>query len=131
MFFRRTSRWRMRCGTRSGAGWSSRKFPFRTSLAEPLEIQKLHRDYPAGESETLSAKSVITIVPAKACGTFGASTSFGLVAEAEAWARARGAVEMGSDARTDNAASRAAHAALGYSECRELVHFIKRIDATS
>ncbi len=50
-----------------------------------------------------------------------------LLAACEAWARARGCTEMGSDTEIDNAASQAAHAALGYEEVDRIVCFRKRL----
>jgi aminoglycoside 6'-N-acetyltransferase I len=48
-----------------------------------------------------------------------------LVAEAEAWALARGCRDMASDAYADNSAGRAAHQRLGYQEVSLLAHFRK------
>jgi len=48
-----------------------------------------------------------------------------LVAEAEAWALARGCRDMASDVYADNPASRAAHQRLGYQEVSLLAHFRK------
>jgi len=50
-----------------------------------------------------------------------------LIAAAEAWARARGLVEMASDAELVNEPSHAAHRALGYREVERLVCFRKRL----
>lgn len=44
-----------------------------------------------------------------------------LVRAGEAWARARGCTEMGSDVVLDNAISQAAHHALGYDEVERVV----------
>jgi aminoglycoside 6'-N-acetyltransferase I len=48
-----------------------------------------------------------------------------LVAAAEEWARARGCREFASDALLDNAASAAAHAALGFEEVEQIRCFRK------
>lgn len=48
-----------------------------------------------------------------------------LVAEAEAWAVARGCREMASDVHAENQASRAVHQSLGYQEVSVLAHFRK------
>jgi aminoglycoside 6'-N-acetyltransferase I len=50
-----------------------------------------------------------------------------LVEAGEAWARAQGCVEMGSDALIDNLQSQNAHRALGFTEVDRCVHFRKRI----
>ena len=50
-----------------------------------------------------------------------------LVRAAEAWARAQGCTEMGSDTWLDNTLSHQAHAALGYEEVERLVHFRKAL----
>lgn len=50
-----------------------------------------------------------------------------LIAAAEAWARARGMVELASDAELENTASIAAHAALGFRETFRTVQFLKRV----
>jgi aminoglycoside 6'-N-acetyltransferase I len=50
-----------------------------------------------------------------------------LVAAGEAWARALGCSEMGSDAHVDNLDSHRAHAALGYRETERLVIFARRL----
>jgi putative acetyltransferase len=52
-----------------------------------------------------------------------------LVAAAETWAAAQGCEEMASDAHLGNAASHAAHRALGFNETSRLVHFHKRLAA--
>jgi GNAT superfamily N-acetyltransferase len=54
-----------------------------------------------------------------------------LVAAAEAWAVEKGCSEMASDATIDNAASRAAHAALGYDAVGEVVQFAKSLEVRS
>jgi len=51
-----------------------------------------------------------------------------LVAAAEEWARAQGCTEFGSDTQIDNAASAAAHAALGFIETAQLRTFRKPLD---
>lgn len=48
-----------------------------------------------------------------------------LVAEAEKWARRRGATEMASDAEVGNEMSLKAHQNLGYTETSRLVHLRK------
>lgn len=50
-----------------------------------------------------------------------------LIEAAERWARARGCLEMGSDADPTNRASRSAHCALGFEEVGTSVLFRKRI----
>ena len=50
-----------------------------------------------------------------------------LVQVAEAWAREMGCTEMGSDCDCENEISRSAHAALGYQETSQLVHFRKSL----
>ena len=50
-----------------------------------------------------------------------------LVRAAEAWARARGHTEMGSDALLDNGTSQRAHAALGFVEVERAVHYRKAL----
>jgi aminoglycoside 6'-N-acetyltransferase I len=50
-----------------------------------------------------------------------------LVTAGEAWARASGCTEMGSDTWIDNTASQAAHGALGYREIERVVKFAKRL----
>jgi aminoglycoside 6'-N-acetyltransferase I len=51
-----------------------------------------------------------------------------LVAHVEAFVRARGFREIGSDALIDNQASHAAHAAWGFSETERVVYFRKGLD---
>jgi aminoglycoside 6'-N-acetyltransferase I len=51
-----------------------------------------------------------------------------LVAHVEAFVRARGFREIGSDALIDNGASHAAHAAWGFSETERVVYFRKGLD---
>ncbi|MDX2193015.1 MAG: GNAT family N-acetyltransferase [Gemmatimonadales bacterium] len=48
-----------------------------------------------------------------------------LVRAGEAWGRARGCVEIGSDALIDNTISVRAHEALGFASVERLVHFLK------
>jgi aminoglycoside 6'-N-acetyltransferase I len=48
-----------------------------------------------------------------------------LVRAAEAWARAQGCTEMGSDVELDNDTSLAAHARLGFEEVGRVVHLRK------
>lgn len=50
-----------------------------------------------------------------------------LMAAATRWAKARGCVELASDARLDNAGSQRAHLALGFGEQQRLVAFRKRL----
>jgi len=50
-----------------------------------------------------------------------------LVRAAEAWARARGCREMGSDTTLDNTSSAAAHAALGFEEVEQIRCFRKSL----
>ena len=50
-----------------------------------------------------------------------------LLESAEAWSRARGYTEMGSDALLDNDASHAAHGRCGYQEVERLVMFRKSL----
>ena len=50
-----------------------------------------------------------------------------LIRAGEDWARARGCVEMGSDALIDNLASCDAHHALGFEVVDRCVHFRKRL----
>lgn len=52
-----------------------------------------------------------------------------LVAAVQAWARERGCAELASDAPLANAASRAMHRALGFTETEAVVYFVKRSDA--
>ena len=46
---------------------------------------------------------------------------------AEQWSRARGAVEIASDALIDNSQSQHAHRALGFEEVDRCVHLRKRL----
>jgi aminoglycoside 6'-N-acetyltransferase I len=48
-----------------------------------------------------------------------------LVAAVEAWARARGLTELGSDAELDNVVSRLSHARWGFAETERVVRFRK------
>jgi aminoglycoside 6'-N-acetyltransferase I len=50
-----------------------------------------------------------------------------LIAAAERWARARGMVELASDAELENRAGIAAHAAVGFRETFQTVQFLKRV----
>jgi aminoglycoside 6'-N-acetyltransferase I len=50
-----------------------------------------------------------------------------LVAAAEAWARAQGCTEFGSDALLDNTTSAAAHRALGFEETAQIRCFKKNL----
>jgi len=50
-----------------------------------------------------------------------------LVNAAEAWARAQGCREFGSDAELDNDVSHAAHRALGFEEVVRIVSYKKRL----
>jgi len=50
-----------------------------------------------------------------------------LIGAAEAWARARGCTEMGSDTELANLVSQEAHAALGYEEVERTVLFRKTL----
>ena len=50
-----------------------------------------------------------------------------LVAAVEAWARARGFAELGSDALLDNTLGHLAHRALGFEERERVVYFRKRL----
>src|SRR5262245_21536521 len=50
-----------------------------------------------------------------------------LVRAAEAWARAQGCTEFGSDTTIDNEASAAAHRALGFTETARIRTFLKRL----
>ena len=50
-----------------------------------------------------------------------------LVAEVARWARACGCSELASDALLENAASHAAHRALGFAETERVVFFRKRL----
>ena len=52
-----------------------------------------------------------------------------LVAAGEAWLAGLGIAEIGSDAAIVNAASIAAHAALGFCETDRVVQFVKTVDA--
>lgn len=54
-----------------------------------------------------------------------------LLEAAEAWARRRGASEMGSDAHVENAVSRSAHTAAGFTEKRPVARFHKAIGPPS
>jgi aminoglycoside 6'-N-acetyltransferase I len=51
-----------------------------------------------------------------------------LVSAMEAWTRAQGLKEMGSDTWLDNQTSIAAHLRLGYVEAERLVHFAKKLE---
>ncbi|MBS7704290.1 aminoglycoside 6'-N-acetyltransferase [Chelatococcus asaccharovorans] len=53
-----------------------------------------------------------------------------LVAAVAAWGRKLGCREFASDARADNDASHAMHAALGFAETERVVFFRKRLDET-
>ena len=50
-----------------------------------------------------------------------------LVAAAERWARARGMVELASDAEFSNKPAHAAHQAVGFRETERLVLFLKKL----
>lgn len=50
-----------------------------------------------------------------------------LVAAVEAWARARGLSELGSDAELDNLVSRLGHARWGFEETERVVRFRKKL----
>lgn len=50
-----------------------------------------------------------------------------LLKAVEAWGRACGCIELGSDASIDNAPSHAFHAALGFEETERVVFFRKRL----
>ena len=52
-----------------------------------------------------------------------------LVAAGEAWLAGLGIAEIGSDAAIVNAASIAAHAALGFCETDRVVQFVKTVNA--
>ncbi len=52
-----------------------------------------------------------------------------LIRAAEAWAKARGCLEMGSDTTIENEVSLRAHLALGYKETTRLIHFCKSLVA--
>lgn len=51
-----------------------------------------------------------------------------LIAAAEAWARAQGCTELGSDALLENSLGEAAHKALGFVEVERIRCFIKPLD---
>ncbi len=55
----------------------------------------------------------------------GTGVGRALVAAAEAWARAHGCTEMGSDALIDNVQSQHAHAALGYDVVDRCINYRK------
>ena len=57
----------------------------------------------------------------------GTGVGRALVAAAEAWARAHGCTEMGSDALIDNLGSQAAHRALGYDVVDRCVNYRKTL----
>jgi len=50
-----------------------------------------------------------------------------LIESVEAWARARGFSELGSDAELDNLVSHRAHRALGFEERERVIYFRKRL----
>lgn len=50
-----------------------------------------------------------------------------LIAAAERWARARGMIELASDAELDNPDGIAAHAAVGFRETCRVVQYVKRV----
>jgi aminoglycoside 6'-N-acetyltransferase I len=50
-----------------------------------------------------------------------------LIRASEAWGRAQGCAEFGSDTLIDNAESAAAHRALGFTETAQLRTFLKRL----
>lgn len=50
-----------------------------------------------------------------------------LIVAAERWAKARGMVELASDAESDNAVGIAAHRALGFRETFRVVQFLRRV----
>jgi aminoglycoside 6'-N-acetyltransferase I len=54
-----------------------------------------------------------------------------LLAAAERWARSAGYAELASDASIDNAASIAAHRALGFELTERIVCFLKKLGSTS
>jgi aminoglycoside 6'-N-acetyltransferase I len=54
-----------------------------------------------------------------------------LIAAAEAWARARGYVEIASDALIDNLVSERAHLALGFVEVERAIHFRKDLQVAA
>lgn len=51
-----------------------------------------------------------------------------LVGEVENWARSRGCVEIGSDARLENTISHEMHIALGFKETGKTVNYCRRLD---
>jgi aminoglycoside 6'-N-acetyltransferase I len=57
----------------------------------------------------------------------GKGAGAALVRAGEAWARARGITEMGSDAEIDNVHSAAAHEALGFTEVERVICFRKSL----
>jgi aminoglycoside 6'-N-acetyltransferase I len=57
----------------------------------------------------------------------GTGVGRALVTAAEAWARAQGCTEMGSDALIDNEGSQRVHAALGYEVVDRCVNFRKSL----
>jgi aminoglycoside 6'-N-acetyltransferase I len=57
----------------------------------------------------------------------GTGVGRALVEAAEAWGRARGCTELGSDTEIDNLGSAAAHGALGFEEVERIVCFRKSL----
>lgn len=57
----------------------------------------------------------------------GQGVGAALMAQSETWARAQGCRELASDATLDNAASIAAHRALGFQEVERVVCFLKKL----
>lgn len=86
----------------------------------------LRRDYVEGaDTSPVGYLEAIYVDPAYR----GRGIARELARRAEAWARERGCVEMGSDAELDNVASQAFHARIGFEEANRNVHFIKRISS--
>lgn len=57
----------------------------------------------------------------------GAGVGRALMAAAEAWSRALGATELGSDTWLDHEDAHAAHLALGFTEVDRCIHYRKRL----
>jgi aminoglycoside 6'-N-acetyltransferase I len=58
----------------------------------------------------------------------GGGVGAALVKAAEAWARAAGLLQIASDTEIDNAASVAAHRALGFEEVSRIACFLKKLE---
>jgi len=84
----------------------------------------VRRDYVNGASSSPVAflEGIYVLPQAR-----GAGIARSLVQAGEAWALARGCIELASDADLENRASHAMHIALGFDETERVVYFCKRL----